>query len=130
MTNEVLWECPRCGQHYPTQRDALIHLLRIHEDRTSAPTMEEEEEGETNRDYVTRCGAEAAAIAYERNLSDGFTEEQARVLAADAELQARHYARLELGLPTSAFVPTSEYVNLRAPHLGGVNRARRSAPRA
>ena len=101
MTKEARWECPRCGQRYPTQHAALRHMLRIHEDRTSAPTMEEEEEGETNRAYVTRCGAEAAAIAYERNLSDGFTEEQARALAADAELQARHLARRELGLPTS-----------------------------
>ena len=63
MTNEVLWECPHCGERYPTQHDALRHMLRIHEDRTSAPLL--------------------------------------------------------------TVSPTSEYVNLTAPHLGGVQRARR-----
>ena len=91
----VRWECPHCGEGRATQHDVLRHMLRIHEDKTGLPL-----DVETNREYVTRCGEEAAAIAYERNRADGFTEEQARVLAADAELQARHYARRELGLPT------------------------------
>ena len=63
MTNEAQWECPHCGQSYPTQHEALRHLLRIHEDRTSAPLL--------------------------------------------------------------TVSPTSEYVNLTAPHLGGTQRARR-----
>ena len=58
----------------------------------------------TNREYIEMRGKDAAASAYERNLALGFTPENARALAADAELQARHYARRELGLPTSAYV--------------------------
>ena len=67
MTNTAQWECPHCGQRYPTQHEALRHMLRIHEDRTSAPLL--------------------------------------------------------------TVSPTSEYVNLTAPHLGGVQRARRGYTR-
>ena len=116
----VRWECPHCGEGRATQHDALRHMLRIHEDKTGLPL-----DAETNREYIQRRGEEAATFAYERERAAGFTEEQARALAADAELQGRHLARRELGLPTSPLVTTSEYVNLTAPHLGGVQRARR-----
>ena len=101
MTSEAKWECPRCGERRFSEEEAVRHLRIVHDDRTTAPTLEEEQEGETNRAYVTRRGAEAAQFAYERERAAGFTEEQARALAADAELQARHLARRELGLPTS-----------------------------
>ena len=62
----------------------------------------------TNREYVNKRGADAYTYAYAWELAAGFTESQARALAADAELQARHYARRELGLPTSPLPkPTS-----------------------
>ena len=54
----------------------------------------------TNREYIEMRGKDAYTFAYARELAAGFTPENARALAADAEYQARHYARRELGLPT------------------------------
>ena len=78
----------------------------------------------TNRELVQKRGEEAAAIAYECNRANGFTEEQARALAKDAELQARHYARLELGIPTSPRLkPATAAIEMALDELKGAAEA-------
>ena len=78
----------------------------------------------TNREYVQKRGEEMAQIAYERNLASGFTPEQASALSKDAELQGRHLARRELGIPTSPRLkPATAAIEMALEELKGAAEA-------